>query len=88
MKFTEQEIQLIKRIIGYIEPSNFTHAVWISPAQQLRNSADLIEQKERDVNELKRMIGIEVPSNITISDIDLTGCTYGASGTTNISSQA
>ena len=54
---TKQEIDLLKRIKSYIEPeSMMTHAIYIPPAQVLRNQADLLEQKEMDIEAFKQFI--------------------------------
>ena len=47
----KEDIELLKRIKSYL-PNNggayACNAVYITPAQQLRNSADRIEQQEKD----------------------------------------
>jgi len=46
---TEEDRLLLKRIYDYLNPNEYVRAVYISPAQQLRNSADELERKERDM---------------------------------------
>lgn len=51
--------ELLKRIAGYVDIGGVsfnTNAVYITPAQQLRNQANMIEQKERDIAELNSLI--------------------------------
>lgn len=55
MKMKEQ-IELLERVLGYINVSPIMNAVYISPAQQLRNEANEIEQKERDTYALREFI--------------------------------
>lgn len=57
-ELSEKEILLLRRIYGYLVPSNFVSAVYISPAQQLRKAANEIEQKEQDLSELRELIGL------------------------------
>jgi len=78
-KFTQEETQLLKRILSYITVSDIgiTQAVYISPAQRLRNQAEAIEQQERDVQALKVML--EEATNIT--DV-ITADLIGGNGTT------
>ena len=51
-------LPLLKRIKEYIDTSEFKAgtAVYISPAQRLRNQANEIEQRENDWDELGQMI--------------------------------
>jgi len=51
-------LPLLKRIQEYIDTSEAKTqtAVYISPAQRLRNQADELEQRERDFSELDKMI--------------------------------
>lgn len=46
---------LLKRIYNRLAPSNIVHAVYIPPAQAMRNAADEIERKDAD-NALLREI--------------------------------
>ncbi len=50
-EITKEDIELLQRIRTYL-PNNggamVVNAIYISPAQQLRNSADRIENQERD----------------------------------------
>lgn len=41
----------IERLIGYCDSSDvqMVQAVYVTPAQQLRNAADRLEQKEKDL---------------------------------------
>ncbi|MGI9118451.1 MAG: hypothetical protein ACR2IQ_02790 [Minisyncoccia bacterium] len=56
---TQEELELIKRIRNYL-PYNggamVNNAVYISPAQQLRNSADRMEEQQRDEQLLDELI--------------------------------
>lgn len=58
----KQEIlKVLKQCRGYIHGSNefgITNAIYITPAQQLRNQADELEQKDSFVNELNQTIQI------------------------------
>lgn len=59
----KEKLPLFKRILDYIAlNSNFTNAVYISPAQRLRNEADKIEQQDRDIQEFRELIK-ELESN-------------------------
>ncbi len=51
-------LPLLKRIREYIDTSEAKSitAVYISPAQRLRNQADELEQREKDFHELDEMI--------------------------------
>ena len=55
---TKEEIQLLHRILNRINPSEMrsTTAVYTSPAQQLRNRADELEQEEEDFHKLNDLI--------------------------------
>lgn len=46
----KEDIELLERIRNYLPRHGafMTNAIYISPAQQLRNSADQIEAQERD----------------------------------------
>jgi hypothetical protein len=46
---TKQEIELLKIIKSYMEPSFMVNAIYRTPAQCLRIEADMIEKKERDI---------------------------------------
>lgn len=50
---------LVLRILNLIETKDVMNAVYITPAQQLRNAADEIEQKERDIVELHSLLNGE-----------------------------
>lgn len=53
---TKEQLTLIKDIYSLLTPSNFVHAVYITPAEQLRRSADEIERKERLISQLGKEI--------------------------------
>ena len=56
---TKEQIALLKRIRNYLpNHSGFgtTNAVYITPAQQLRNRADEIEQQGRDEKAFNELI--------------------------------
>lgn len=50
---TDEERRLLERILGYLEPSDVCNAVYIPPVQAMRNAADRLEQKERDIAAFK-----------------------------------
>lgn len=50
---------LAVRILNLLETKNIMNAVYISPAQQLRNAADELEQKERDIAEFRSFLNGE-----------------------------
>lgn len=54
----KEDIELIKRMRNYLprHGAYATNAVYISPAQQLRNSANAIEAQERDERLLDELI--------------------------------
>ena len=62
---TREDIYLLKRIRDYATPAggvSVTHAVYIPPAQALRNAADRMEQQERDMvafDELIKRLEVE-----------------------------
>ena len=63
-----EDLELLRRIESYVWPSNIIHAVYIPPAQQLRNEANRIEQMERDHHAYRDLMasllkGQEVESN-------------------------
>lgn len=67
----EQKInrELLNRILSYISPSDFAcTALYVTPAQQLRNQADLIEQKEKDYYSFKLFI----ENNYKTKEVDTT----------------
>lgn len=53
---TPEQIQLLKRIYRRLTPSLMVNAVYISPAQQLRNQANELEANERDNIQFKELI--------------------------------
>ena len=65
-ELTKEDEQLLKRVRKYLfnADSRFTYAVYVSPAQQLRDEADAIEAKERDCiaydELLNKMFPVEV----------------------------
>mgnify|MGYP001606056269 CR=1 FL=1 len=54
----KDKLPLLKRILNYIDPSETraVTAVYISPAQKLRNMEDEIEQRQTDFYELAELI--------------------------------
>ena len=54
----EREKLLLRRIYGYLAPKGLVNAVYISPAQHLRNAADELEQKEKDLAEFRKLIDL------------------------------
>ena len=52
----KEQIELLERIYNYLAPSNMTHALYIPPAQELRNRADRIEQEERDLIAFRKLL--------------------------------
>ena len=59
MELTTEQKEALKRFLwdALEAASMITNAVYISPAQQLRNQADKIEQKERDYPLLREILG-------------------------------
>ena len=71
-KDMEKHLPLLKRLLNYIDMSEFriTTGDIISPAQRLRNQADELEQQERDFYELRTLID-NIESNSTSADKNL-----------------
>jgi len=52
----EEDIDLLKRIQGYLSPSTTNTLVYLTPSQGLRNAADYLEIKESDLNKFDNLI--------------------------------
>ena len=59
MKQIKEKLPLLRRVLMHIEPMSdgrVANAIYIAPAQRLRNAADDLEQKERDYKEFEQLI--------------------------------
>jgi hypothetical protein len=52
----KEQIELLERIYNNLAPSNCCNALYIPPAQELRNRADRIEQEERDLIAFRKLL--------------------------------
>ncbi len=50
------DLNLLRRILLHVAPSNVCDLIYRSPSAQLRHAADEIEQKERDAEALRSLI--------------------------------
>lgn len=60
MEFTQEQKEALKRFLydALEGASNMTNALYISPAQSLRNQANKIEQRERDYPFLRKILSM------------------------------
>lgn len=52
----EEIIKILEKIKPYLVESHTTTLLYMTPAQQLRHNADLIEQKEADIKEFTELL--------------------------------
>lgn len=58
MELNKEQKDALKRLLqkGLVGASGFTNAVYVTPAQQLRNRANEMEQEERDTPLLREIL--------------------------------
>lgn len=72
---TPKQIKLLKDIYDILVPSQWVNAVYVSPAQSMRNAADEIERKEMLISQFKKELYFwengKYPEQPTVTHINL-----------------
>ena len=56
MELTKEQIKVLEWIDLLLNPSNFVNAVYVTPAQGMRNAADALDREEELKKQFKRII--------------------------------
>lgn len=84
----KQHKEILRDLYDILNPSNFTYAVYRTPAQQMRDSADELERRERIENSFREMLEelwiLEKSPTIEVSSGDVTWCVTINNGSTKI----
>lgn len=70
-----EQLKLLKDIYDILVPSQFAYAVYVPPAQSMRNAADEIERKEMLISQFKKELYFwehgKYPEVPTVSHINI-----------------